>query len=458
MKSTKFSIFTFLLISSISTFAFSQEEKSGIQFIENDWELAKATAAAEEKAIFIDIYTTWCKPCKQMDKYVFTKKEVGNRFNGTFVNLKIDAESKVGKEIAENYGVLSYPTYVFTTHEGDLIYKVKGAMTPDQLITEATKARSTARNFRPLSELSEVYESGERDPQLLYEYLRQKSIKEGRQPQVLEEYVKVVPTSEQQTEKVLSIISKNIESIDSQGFKVLNNSLGNFEQLTDQQRKSVISGITIAKKLTFKKVVETNDDSLFDRLIAAVHATAYSKSGALAEEKQIRFDYAKISQNFVEYKKLAEEQAEYLMAKSDSEFAYESERTIENFKQEAQARNLQENSQQYMMMLKSLENGAEKSASYQLNELAWGYVIMAELTGDLERASRWSDRSLELFVSPANLDTKAHVLYRLGMRKEAIKMGKAAIKAGRKLNTNTSILEESLKRMKKRLPLNFAAK
>ncbi|MDP5140783.1 MAG: thioredoxin family protein [Spirosomaceae bacterium] len=173
MKNTKARVLTLFLISSISTLAFAQEEKSGIQFIENDWELAKTTAEEQDKPIFIDIYTTWCKPCKQMDKYVFTKKEVGNRFNGTFVNLKIDAESKIGKEIAANYGVLSYPTYAFTTHAGDLIYKVKGAMTPAQLIAEATKARSTARNFRPLSELSAVYNSGERDPQVLYEFLRQ---------------------------------------------------------------------------------------------------------------------------------------------------------------------------------------------------------------------------------------------------------------------------------------------
>jgi tetratricopeptide (TPR) repeat protein len=109
-------------------------------------------------------------------------------------------------------------------------------------------------------------------------------------------------------------------------------------------------------------------------------------------------------------------------------------------------------------MLRSLENGAAKSASYQLNELAWGYVIMAELKGDLERALRWSDRSLELFVSPANLDTKANLLYRAGMRREAIKLEKKAIKTGKKMNTNTSILTGSLKRMKKRLPVTFAIK
>ncbi|MFB0907631.1 MAG: thioredoxin family protein, partial [Spirosomataceae bacterium] len=125
MKTTML-IFPIVFITSLS--AFAQEEQKGIQFIENDWKLAQSTAKESEKSIFIDIYTTWCKPCKQMDKFVFTKKEVGNRFNGTFVNLKIDAESEIGKKIAANYGVLSYPTYVFTTYEGELIYKVKGAM------------------------------------------------------------------------------------------------------------------------------------------------------------------------------------------------------------------------------------------------------------------------------------------------------------------------------------------
>jgi hypothetical protein len=42
------------------------------------------------------------------------------------------------------------------------------------------------------------------------------------------------------------------------------------------------------------------------------------------------------------------------------------------------------------------------------------------------------------------------------MRKEAIKLEKKAIKTGKKMSTNTSILAESLKRMKKRLPITFA--
>jgi hypothetical protein len=44
------------------------------------------------------------------------------------------------------------------------------------------------------------------------------------------------------------------------------------------------------------------------------------------------------------------------------------------------------------------------------------------------------------------------------MRREAIKLEKKAIKTGKKMNTNTSILTGSLKRMKKRLPVTFAIK
>lgn len=430
----------------------------GIIFIQKDWDLAKQQATKEGKTIFIDMYTTWCKPCKQMDKFVFSTEEVGQRFNNTFINVKIDAESEVGKQLAGEFGVLSYPTYVFASNEGDIIYKVKGAMTPQQLILEATKARSIARNFKPLRILEIDYENGERNHKFLYEYLRQKSNKQGRQPQLLEEYLAAVPKSELQTEKVLSVISKNIKSVESKAFDILKNALKNFDSLTDLQRKSILGGLTLAKKLTFKDVIRTNDENLLDKLIDAVYATAYSNAGAVAEEKQFRFDFAKLTRDFEQFSALAEEQAQFLMSKSAEELAYESAGVIENFKREAEERDMPESSSQYQYMLKNLADNAEKAVSYRLNELAWGYVLMAELPGDLERAMRWSDKSLAILETPTNLDTKAHLLYRMGKRKEAIKLEKKAIKVGKQLLTDTSAAQETLKRMRKKLPIGFIEK
>ena len=47
-------------------------------------EAAKA-AKAEGKLIFIDVYTSWCGPCKMMANQTFPQKLVGDYMNKTFV-------------------------------------------------------------------------------------------------------------------------------------------------------------------------------------------------------------------------------------------------------------------------------------------------------------------------------------------------------------------------------------
>ena len=44
---------------------------------------------------------------------VFTRPEVGKKYNQGFVNVKIDAEKGEGIALAKKYQVKSYPTYLF---------------------------------------------------------------------------------------------------------------------------------------------------------------------------------------------------------------------------------------------------------------------------------------------------------------------------------------------------------
>lgn len=436
---------SFLLLFYAHSFA-----ADGISFVQGTWNEVLQKAKAEKKIIFVDVYASWCGPCKQMDKLVFTKPDVGSHFNENFINYKLNAEAGEGIELAAKFAINAYPTYLFITGDEDLVYKLSGAMPPEKLIAEANKALSAARTFKPLLTLETAYKNGNRTAPFLYEYLERKTIEEGRQPQLLDEYVKTLSTSEYNTEKVLTAIAKNIESVDSQGFKLLTSALKGYERMTERQQQAIISGITMAKRMTFKKVLEKNDALLFQRLIEAVHATAYSAEGAISEEKQFRFDYAKITRNFEDYKRLAIEQADYLLNKTEKQLDAESEMAIENFKKESQLRGISFSSPKFQVMLKGLEDGSRKAASYQLNELAWGYCQMATLETDLQTAVLWSKHSLDLLTTPANLDTYAHLQYRLKNRNEAIKLSKKAIKLGKKQGGNTKGLEESLKQFKKR--------
>ena len=97
-----------LTVISIST-GFSQ----GIDFNTATFKDALKTAKAENKLIFVDAYTTWCGPCKWMAKNVFTDSQVGEYFNDSFVNVKIDMEKGEGPKLAKAWEITGYPTLIF---------------------------------------------------------------------------------------------------------------------------------------------------------------------------------------------------------------------------------------------------------------------------------------------------------------------------------------------------------
>lgn len=437
-----------LIIAALVGCSFGFSQAQGIRF-EEEWENAIEKATTENKPIFVDVYATWCGPCKQMEKLVFSRNDVGERFNQSFIAVKINGEEPLGRELMAEYGITAFPTYLFLTPTKNLLHKIVGAMPPEKLINEATAAISMARTFKPLGELEKAYNEGNREPRLLADLIERKQMQTGRQPLLLEELLKATPRSEYQTERVVKAIAQNVTSVDSEAFGVLVASLDRFQSMTFTQQKAVTDGIATAKKLTFKRIIETNDKVLFQKLLEAIRQTAYSAEGALAEEMQFRFDFAKITQDFVEFRELALPQANFLMNKTPAELAQESEEAINNFKNEVQARNLNENSGQIQLMLKHLERGAEKSTSYQLNDLAWGFVRMAKSNEDLEMALAWAKHAIELEESPANLDTYAHLQFRLGNKKEAIKTIKKAIKLAKQQGTKTESLKESYEFFKK---------
>ena len=84
---------------------------------------ALAAQQEEPKKIMIDVYTTWCGPCKWMAKNTFTDKAVGEYFNANFVNAKFDMEKGEGPELAQLYQVRAYPTLLFISAAGELVHR-----------------------------------------------------------------------------------------------------------------------------------------------------------------------------------------------------------------------------------------------------------------------------------------------------------------------------------------------
>ena len=121
-----------LLLSFLSTDTFAQKE--GIQFTQQNWNQVIIQAAKEHKIIFIDAYTDWCQPCKKMDKQVFPQKLVGDFYNKNFVNVKLDMEKGMGKELKKKYDVFFFPTFLFLTADGTIVHRIAGYQSVPKLL------------------------------------------------------------------------------------------------------------------------------------------------------------------------------------------------------------------------------------------------------------------------------------------------------------------------------------
>jgi thioredoxin-related protein len=105
-----------------------------IAFTNGKWKDIAVQARKNNKYIFVDAFTTWCAPCRQLKDITFKDKSAAVYFNDNFINYTVDMERGEGLELAEEWGVIAYPTLLFFTPEGKLIMKQIGYVDGKQLV------------------------------------------------------------------------------------------------------------------------------------------------------------------------------------------------------------------------------------------------------------------------------------------------------------------------------------
>lgn len=121
---------TLSLLFAVATLAASAQ----VPFVTGTTEELYAKGKSENKLIFVDIYASWCPPCKMMDRDVFSREDVGKFMGGNFVNVKHNIDEGVGREMAQQYGISSIPTYLVFNADGKLVSRITGAMGADDFI------------------------------------------------------------------------------------------------------------------------------------------------------------------------------------------------------------------------------------------------------------------------------------------------------------------------------------
>lgn len=113
---------------------FKVDTVDGIQFFKGTFHEALDKAKTENKPIFLDIYATWCGPCKKLKKTTFTDEEVGKYFNKNFINIAIDGETPEGKVLINKYHIRSYPSLLILDNKGEVKTRISGFQKPYILI------------------------------------------------------------------------------------------------------------------------------------------------------------------------------------------------------------------------------------------------------------------------------------------------------------------------------------
>lgn len=138
-----------------------------LAFIHENFGEAMEKARTENKIVFIDAYTTWCGPCKQMDKKTFSDEDVIAFFNEKFVNLKLDMERGDGLTVQQRYKIAAFPTLLFLNADGEVVHKALGFQDVEQFLALGKVALSSDQTF---AAWTNRYEKGDREPKFLKEY------------------------------------------------------------------------------------------------------------------------------------------------------------------------------------------------------------------------------------------------------------------------------------------------
>lgn len=131
---------------------------------------AVAKAKAEGKMVFVDLYTSWCVPCKMMADHVFPDPALGKFMNERFVCVKYDAEQdEDGKALMGKFSVLAYPTFLILNDKLELENQIMGGVAePEEFRLKVEDALKTS-----MEALNRQYEQGDRDVVFLREYLKE---------------------------------------------------------------------------------------------------------------------------------------------------------------------------------------------------------------------------------------------------------------------------------------------
>ncbi len=435
----------------VSVLAINQTFSQGINFRQDDWQNVLVQAKAQKKLIFVDIYTAWCGPCKEMDKKTFTEVSVGDKFNARFINYKVDAEKGFGITLAKRYNVTSYPTCLFVDPSENLIYKQEGLLRAPDLVKEADMVLNNQANAKPLYALDKLYENGRRDTEFLNEYIAVRSLYSNIDNRdLVEEYVKSLTPIQYSADKTLRIIVNNGFKIDGKAFDLLLRFREKAESLFEGGVEKVNRAFSQSINEVFDVALKNKNQALFDKALAANLRALPNTADRVNDKNKLAFYLAMKDVN-----KFSEAAEQYLdqyvmfvqiesIRKQD---LWEYEKIMQNYKLGIRD-SVGAGAAMYQNLKVNAKNTMARLTSAELNEVVKAFYDQVEDKSKLKKATEWAKRSLELVETPDSYHSYAQLMLKLGDKQMAMDIEQKAYDVALREKLDTQKFTAALEKMK----------
>ncbi len=354
-----------------------------IEFEEGNWYKTLEKAARENTLIFLDGYTTWCGPCKLMDKNVYSRRTVGEFFNANFINFKMDMEKGAGPSLVDKFNIKSYPSLSFVAPNGLLIQIETGYLGGDALIKAGKEALA---KFKTMD-----FDNMQTNPKIKYDIAL--SSLESYAPdaqRLVEEYL-----SHQihwDTEENMFLILKSIQTPGTKAYDYFVKNRKDFEQLFG--RKDVFGQVY---NMVFRKAMSLNNPKSAFKIANKIYTDIYPER---VDKYLLAFkmDYYKQKEDMKRYAKCA----------------------IKYYKK-------------YPL-----------NDPLELNNLAWSFYEGVRQKRFLKKAIGWAEKSVGLDAQYYNMDTLARLYAKTKNKKKARQIAERAIKLAEQNGDDASPMKDLL--------------
>lgn len=439
-----------LICLTVSLLATTQTFSQGIIFRQDDWQNVLMQAKAQKKLIFVDIYTTWCGPCKEMDKKTFTESSVGDKFNARFINYKVDAEKGFGINLAKRYNVTSYPTCLFVDATENLMYKQEGLLRAPDLLKEADMVLNNQANAKPRWALEKLYNEGRRDSEFLSEFISVNSLYTIDNTNLVEEYVKSLTPIQYSSDKTLRIIVNNGFKIDGKAFDLLLKFREKAESLFEGGVEKVNRAFSQSINEVFDVALKTKNQAMFDKALAANLKALPNTADRVNDKNKLAFYLAMKDVN-----KFSEAAEQYLdqyvmfvqvesIRKQD---LWEYEKIMQNYKLGIRD-SVGAGAALYQNLKKNAKYTMARLTANELNEVVKAFYDQVDDKVKLKKAIEWAKRSLELVETPDSYHSYAQLMLKLGDKQMALDIEQKAYDVALREKLDTQKFTAALEKMR----------